>query len=78
MIVMHGPPLYPMPNGPRITIRAMAAARAAPGFMIAVTSRRYVRKSYRDHDRSQYMDILFNAPGATASDGQPYLVTVLP
>ncbi len=39
----------PVPNGPWIMIRAMAAARAAPGFMIAVTSRRYVRKSYRDH-----------------------------
>ena len=32
-------------------IRAMAAAQETPGLMIAVTSRRYLRKGYRDHER---------------------------
>ncbi len=49
-VIVVGYPSHPVPNGPWIMIRAMAAARAAPGFMIAVTYRQYVRKSYRDHE----------------------------
>ncbi len=54
-MIVVGYPSYPVPNGPWIMIRAISAARATPGFMIAVTSLRYVRKSYRDHETAARM-----------------------